>query len=671
MSVHMLTTLIKGVALLLAGGSSLVVATQGPPTYDQLRQQMAGALPAAVSPTDAIGGAVAQWKALQQANGTASFFDYANFLLAHPGWPSETAFRRAAEKAMARGGWSPGLAASYFRRFPALSGAGMVKAAQAFMSAGNVTEANNAARAAWRLGSLAPEDENALLTQFGGIFGPADHDARMDALLWQGATTAAGRQLALTSPQARNLFTARLAFRTNAPEAAQLAYATVPGGDTDAGFLADKAMWLKANGATGTARSLLANRAALVTRPGNVDKWYEQLLETAKGAAAEGQHDLAYRIAARVDDAYAPGVRVADQAYGERDKFTDLTWLAGQTALKRLGRPADAVPAFEAYARGSRTPQIQSKGIFWAARAAQAAGRRDQANILYTRAATGFGDQFYGQLASEALNLPLRAPPVAIDKPVDPGLRNAFYKREVVRAAQYLGGIGDHETQSLFVRQIATDAKTDADHALANQLAIAMNRPDLGVMVGRSALQNGLSDYRASGYPSVTVPAGKESEFTIIHAIARQESQFDRAAVSHAGARGLMQLMPGTAREQAGKLGLSYDREALTTDTNYNINLGSGYFQRVYAQFGSYPLAVAAYNAGPGNVNKWLRANGDPRTGQIDMLDWIEAIPIYETRNYVQRVLENAVVYDLLHPQRARSSGNARLSWYLGRRPGA
>ena len=671
MSVHMLTTLIKGVAILLAGGSSLVVTTQAPPTYDQLRQQMAGRLPAAVSPTDAIGGAVGQWRALDQARGTASFFDYANFLLAHPGWPNETAFRRAAEKAMARGGWSPGLAASYFRRFPALSGAGAVRAAQAFMSAGNATEAGNAARTAWRLGSLSAEDESALLSQFGGVLGPADHDARMDALLWQGATVGAARQLPLTSAQNRPLFAARLAFRTNGPEAAQLAYAGVPGGDTDAGFLSDKATWLKANGATGTARTLLANRATLVGRPGNVDKWYEQLLETARGAAAEGQHDLAYRIAARVDDAYAPGVRVADQSYGERDKFTDLAWLAGQTALKRLGRPGDAVAPFEAYARGSRSPQIQSKGIFWAGRSAQAAGRRDQATVHYTRAATGYADQFYGQLAGEALGLPPRAPPTGVDKAVDPGLRNAFYQREVVRAAQYLGSVGDHETQSLFVRQIAADAKTDADHALANQLAIAINRPDLGVMVGRSALQNGLSDYRASGYPSVTVPAGKEAEFTMIHAIARQESQFDRAAVSHAGARGLMQLMPGTAREQAGKLGLSYDREALTTDTGYNINLGSGYFSRVYSQYGSYPLAIAAYNAGPGNVNKWLRANGDPRTGAVDWIDWIEAIPIAETRGYVQRVLENAVVYDLLYPQRSRSSGDARLSWYLGRRAGA
>jgi soluble lytic murein transglycosylase len=169
----------------------------------------------------------------------------------------------------------------------------------------------------------------------------------------------------------------------------------------------------------------------------------------------------------------------------------------------------------------------------------------------------------------------------------------------------------------------------------------------------------------------VRVPEAQADYWTIIHAIARQESQFDRAAVSHAGARGLMQLMPGTAREQSGKLGLAYNRESLTVDTDYNIQLGSSYFKRMFGLYGSYPLAIAAYNAGPGNVNKWLRANGDPRTGSIDMVTWVERIPIFETKNYVQRVLENAVVYDLLNPERARSRGPANLTWYLGKnRPG-
>jgi soluble lytic murein transglycosylase len=166
----------------------------------------------------------------------------------------------------------------------------------------------------------------------------------------------------------------------------------------------------------------------------------------------------------------------------------------------------------------------------------------------------------------------------------------------------------------------------------------------------------------------VNVPASESDNWTMIHAISRQESQFDRAIVSHAGARGLMQLMPGTARETSGKIAMSYRPDALTTDTDYNIQLGSTYFKRMLANFsGSYPLAIAAYNAGPGNVNKWLAANGDPRTGAIGIIDWIEKIPLFETRDYVQRVLENAVMYDHLHPDRAGMKSPNPLSKYLAK----
>jgi soluble lytic murein transglycosylase len=155
----------------------------------------------------------------------------------------------------------------------------------------------------------------------------------------------------------------------------------------------------------------------------------------------------------------------------------------------------------------------------------------------------------------------------------------------------------------------------------------------------------------------------------MVHALIRQESQFAQNAVSHAGARGLMQLMPGTAREQAGKIGLSYAPESLMSDPSYNIRLGSSYFARMMNYYGgSYPLAIAAYNAGPGNVNKFLRQNGDPRTGAIGWIDWIERIPLSETRSYVQRVIENAVVYNQMNPDRANYRGPNPASYFLGKR---
>jgi soluble lytic murein transglycosylase len=547
-----------------------------------------------------------------------------------------------------------------------LTGSGRTRFAEALAATGVREEANAAARAAWVAGSLSTADEARIVTGFANALTPSDHNARMDMLLWQGALAAAQRQMALVSPAWQPVFAARLAFRTNAPDAAERAVATQQYGAADPAWLADRANWLRSTGASASARTLLAQRPALAMTPGSPEQWFEVLLTNAKAAAADGQATLAYDIARKVSDAYPAGTDVSTRPYGERDDYTSLTWLAGQTALKQLARPADAVPLFLLYASASRTPTTQSKGLYWAGRAAEAAGHRDEANGYYARAA-GFRDLFYGQLASERIGQPLNPPGDPILRPVAPEIRAAFYARETVRAAQYLGTTAAWVDQTAFVRQIAIDAKTDSDHVLSTELSRTLGRPDLGVMVGRSALQNGLSEYSTVGFPNVRVPVASQDDWTMIHAIARQESQFDRAAISHAGARGLMQLMPGTARDTATKLGLSYNPSALTTDTDYNIMVGSTYFRHIYGIYGSYPLAVAAYNAGPGNVNKWLRANGDPRLPGVDMVDWIEAIPIYETKNYVQRVLENAVVYDLMNPSRSRSSGANRISWYLGK----
>ena len=629
----------------------------------QTVQSLPTVQPVSVDPFNAT---IDQWRRLQQSD-NLPFADYASFLLAHPGWPGETSRRAAAETVLDPSA-SPALVTRFFDRFPPITAAGRVRFAEALASSGQPGRAAEQAQRAWRMGVLRPADESRIIGLFPAALTMADHDARMDMLLWQGATTAATRQLGFTSPARRSIFDARLAYRTKASDAFTRGAAVENIALNDAGFLADRAMWLRDNGASATARAQLARPHAIALPPASAEKWFEVLLTNARAAQSDGQHALAYDIARQVDDAYAPGTDVATRPLGERDDYTSLTWLAGTVAMQKLARPRDAVGMFDRYSRGSKTPTTQSKGLYWAGRAAEAAGDSASAQAYFGRAAA-FSDLYYGQLATERLLQPLRrpAPVSSTAAAVDPAARAAFANRDVVRAARLLGQQGNWREQGLFVRQIALDATSDSDHALANELAAQINRPDLGVLVGKSALQNGLSDFTAAGYPSVRVPAAANDSWTMVHAIARQESQFDRAAVSHAGARGLMQLMPGTAREVAGKLGLGYDASQLTTNTDYNIQLGSHYFEKMYALYGSYPLAVAAYNAGPGNVNKWLRANGDPRTAAVDMLDWIEAIPIFETKNYVQRVLENAVVYDLMNPDQARSRGPANLSWYLGK----
>ncbi|WP_425229611.1 lytic transglycosylase domain-containing protein [Sphingomonas sp.] len=620
---------------------------------------------AAPAPDTGIAAALAEWRSVSDTS-QLTFDSYAHFLLAHPGWPGEAAIRRAAEAQA--GAAAPGAAIQYFRAFPPQTGSGRVVFARALIAGGDRARSIEAARSAWRGGALSPADESYVLTTFGGELAQSDHAARADALLWAGQTGAAARVLPLVASERRGVLTARLALRSNAADASDVAATTQALYGGDAGYVADRATWLRTNGAGPSARAWLAQPRRLTSVPGDPARWLELLLTVARGAVAEGQWQTVYDIGRQVDQAYAPETDVTSKTYAERDAYTDLAWLAAQAALK-LGRPADAMTLFDLYGHGSSTPSVRSKGAYWAARSAERAGLRVDAARLWA-ATAAFRDQYYGQLAAEHLGRPLTAPPPMTAQRVEPLMRLAFGQRDMVRAARFLGAAGLYEDQTVFLRQIALDAKSDTDHLLAADLARELQRPDLGVMIGRSALVNGLSDYSAAGFPTVAVPSGYEGDWTIIHAVARQESQFNRTAISRAGARGLMQLMPGTAHEIAGQIGISYRPDELTSNPDLSMKLGASYFRRVYALYGSYPMAIAAYNAGPGNVNRWLRANGDPRTGTVDMVDWVEAIPIQETRNYVQRVLENAVVYDLMRPDRAVSHGPANLSWYLGRRPG-
>lgn len=617
--------------------------------------------------TDPVGDAIVQWNRLRQSD-SYRFSDYASFLVANPGWPGETAMRKTAEKQIDPNNYSPQQVVSYFERLPALTTTGQARHAVALVAVGRQDAARAAARRAWIGGSLTPEDEARILGMFSSALTQADHDLRMEKLLWEGATNGAVRQLALVSAGKRQFFEARIAMQARAPDAMAKADAISAQYRNDPGYIVDRAGWLRNTGQSASARALLAAPRTLTHPPLDAEEWLETLLTNARGAANDQQWSIAYDIASRVDDTYAPGTEVRDRSLGERDDYTSLAWLAGTAAMQKRGRPADAIGMFRRYAGAARSPQTQSKGYYWAGRAALAAGRAEEGTGYFQQAAQ-FADQFYGQLARERLGQPIPAPSASTTITPSAAERQAFFNRSVVKAARLLGQIDAWKDQTQFLRTISSDAKSDLDHHFATELAADIRRPDLAVMIGRSAGLNGHNDYVRAGFPMVSLPSGHETSFTMIHAITRQESQFDKQAVSHAGARGLMQLMPGTARETAGKIGMGYDMTSLITDPMYNIRLGSTYFGRMLSYYGgSYPLAVAAYNAGPGNVNKWIAANGDPRLPGVDMVNWIESIPIFETRNYVQRVLENAVVYDAMHPERAQARGaKAPLSWYLGK----
>ncbi len=622
------------------------------------------------SPSSMVASAIAQWKSLQDTQ-NLPFSSYANFLVTNPGWPSELALRKLAEKNLQSNGENPAQIIAYFRKYPPLTSTGHYRFALALAAYGGSEESKQAARLAWIGSSLSPTDEAELLSRFSTALAVNDHDARMEKLLWSRNTAAAARMMSLVSADRRAVFDARLALLLKTPEAAAKREMVEPVARGDAGFIIDKAYWYRNTGNVALARAILCSPLALTAPPIEPAKWLNSLYDTAKNAANDQQWENVWNIARQVGSTYPPGTLVSERPFEERDDYTSLTWLGGMTSLTKRGRPADALTMFDLYANAARSPQTKAKGLYWAGRAAEASGQQARAADYYRRAALFF-DQFYGQLANERLDQSIRVPTARRTLELSGGERSAFENSSIVRAAAYLGATGQWQDQTRFVRTIAANAKSEADHYLASELAVKLNRPDLNVLVGRSAREDGFTDYTSVAFPQIRVPDEHGGSWTMIHAITRQESQFDREARSPAGARGLMQLMPGTARETASSAGVPYSLAALTQDPQTNIRLGSTYFAQLMDRYsGSYMLSVAAYNAGPGNVNKWLRNNGDPRAPGADVLAWIEAIPLSETRGYVQRVLENAVVYDLLNPARAAVRGKAPLSTYLGKsRPG-
>lgn len=598
---------------------------------------------------------VVTWDRLRRDAYPASFSELAGFLRANPGWPGETALRRRAEKAI---GPATPMAEriAYFTAYPPLSGAAKFRLAEALLVQRRFDEANRIARDAWDSAGLDPAQEQEFLLVFGQLLTPADHLARLDRLLWSGQTSAASRLLGRIPADRVAWAQARIALRSGRPASLDGPLAR------EAGYIFDRARQLQRAGDLASARAVLAGadiQQGLVVDP---EAWLKLRLELARSAERGGDAATAYRLAAN-HRAFPLGRALADRVLAERAAFVDLEWFAGWVALKDLRRFDDAQRHFENVRAAALTPVSQSRGDYWIGRAAEAGGRKAVADAAYAAAAT-HPDYFYGQLAHERLGRPMvlaRPAPVVVTAEA----RRRFEADPLIRATRALGELDARATQTIFIRHIAERAETPETQRLTADLGLAIDRRDLGVLTGKAARGEAELALLDAAYPVLPLPASLQGQATMIHAIARQESQFDRAAVSSANARGLMQLLPGTAAEVAAQLGIDFSRSRLIDDPVYNVTLGSAYFSRVRDSFGGHhPLAVAAYNAGPGNARKFIAQNGDPRLAGIDIIDWIEEIPFLETRTYVQRVLENAVMYDVLA---GRGPTDRRLSRYLGK----
>ena len=647
---------------LVIGSAALAQLAQSPAA-------MAVAPATSASAVTDINYALGDWRRLRMSEGYR-FAHYARFLISNPGWPEETKMRRWAEKAMVPGE-NPLTVIAFFKSDLPRTGNGRARLAEAYAATGKPTEAAVAARDAWASPDLSIDDQNRIGARFWSSLSATDHDRRVDALLFAKNPADAQRALANASPARRAAFSARIAMQTSLPDADAQYRRVESQVPSDAGLLMDRLRFLKDTYRNEAGARWLAARPHNFTyRPADIERFYDMLLTLARSAWADRNYAQAYDIARQADDALSPGADVNLQPYGVRDDYTSLTWMAGEAAMSGLNRYGDAAREFVKYSRGGRSLQVTSKGLYWAGRAALYAGHGSEANGYFQQAAA-YPELFYGQLALERLGRPVPAPGGLPAMLVTDAQRSAFQQKRLVRATRLLGQQGLRQEQSLFVRALAESLDSEAERVMATELAQQIGRQDLAVWTARASRNDGEAFYVRAAFPThyAQIPGGRMWSMT--HGITRQESSFDRSAVSFAGARGMMQLMPGTAREQAGKMGVAYDLGRLTSDPAYNVSLGSAYYRRLLDIWGgNHVLAVASYNAGAGNVRKWVNAYGDPRQPGTDVVRWIERIPFTETRGYVQRVLENSVVYDKLNPQSA-SASPVHLSTYLGKsRPG-
>jgi len=653
----------RGVAILIPLLCTAAAASTQAPYSAQPVRQVAYAQPAAGY---GVGYALNDWRRLRQS-GSTSFADYARFLVYNPGWPGETSLRRAAEKVM-RPGENAGTVLAFFASEKPQSGNGYARLADAYSASGRTAEAIAAIREAWASADLSAADEQSIFARYGAYLSWQDHDRRTDALLFAKDPTDAERFLPMTSAARRGAFTARVAMQRRWPDAEARYQAVMGQVTTDAGLMMDRGRYLRDANWENAARQLFARDHNFTHRPVDPERFMDMQILLADGAANQGQWTLTYNIARQTDDVLAPGAVVSDHDIGIRDKYTSLMWLGGTAAWSGLNRPGDAMIMFDRYSRGGKSLQVLSKGLYWAGKAAMSARRVTEGTAYFQRAAA-YPELFYGQLALEQLGRSVPAPGPLPTFAVNPAQRSEFATRRIVQATQLLGQQGQRSDQTLFVRALAESLNNDAERVLATQFGQQIGRQDVGVWVARMARIKGSAFYVETAYPRLPAEVNGARLWSLAHGITRQESSFDRAAVSHAGARGMMQLMPGTAREQASKLGMGYDPSRLTTDPVYNVRLGTAYFQRMLNIWdGNAPLAIASYNAGSGNAGKWVNRYGDPRRGK-DVLQFIEQIPFSETKAYVQRVIENSVVYDRMNP--GTPAGTVHVSNYLGKsRPG-
>ncbi len=574
---------------------------------------------------------VLRWLNYTQPNSGATFAEITDFIRTNPDWPQIPTLLRRAEEAISVA-TPDSVVIAWFSDHKPQTVDGAIAYGKALVNAGEADKAATLLRRTWITGNFGPLQEREFLANFRQMLTDADQVARLDRLLWEHQDTAAEQQMVRVNDDQRVLAQARMALDNAAPNAEALAAKVPDALKNDPGLIYEMVRYRRQHNMDDQAIELLKHPLRNAVHP---DMWWSERAILARRALQQGQISQAYDIA-------------RDHGQTEGAGFADAEWLSGWIALRFLDDREVALNHFSAMYDHVTTPQSRARAAYWAGRADEALGRGDDAVRWFNQAARHV-TTFYGQLAASRLDheqlWPLPADPLPTAEDIQ-----SFERHELVRAARMLGEIKETDLLRPFMLRMNEQAKTAGERALAADLATTLGRADIAVTVAKQSERQGVP-LIASGYPIPRLQVAEKPEQALVLGLIRQESAFHFEAVSSAGARGLMQLMPATAAKVAKALKVVFKKKealasALTRNPSLNVKLGSAYLNDLLDDFnGSYILSVAAYNAGPSRVRKWIRDMGDPRNPEVDPVDWIESIPYSETRNYVQRVLEGVQIY--------------------------
>ena len=578
---------------------------------------------------DRIDQKIVDWYLIRMGSGLPSAA-ITQFAIANPTWPDPEFFRRRAEQALEKEKPSADDVILAFQGSRPYSNRGRIMLARALVQKGRTDDARQWVRYAYRDDKLGSDEARVLESEFGSLLAKADYKARFDLLVLKGRSGEALQAATRLGGGYETLAKAVQAVDKKQANAGSLLDSVPSSLKDDPIYVFARAQYARRTEHWKEAAEFLMRGPKDPRLMGQPDEWWEEKRIVSRKFLDLGDAKTAYRIV----DGHS-GSSPANQA--------EADFHAGWYALRFLDNPAAAMKHFAAVAEDSSKPVTRSRAYYWMGRAAEA-GAGGSADGYYRKAAA-FGFTFYGQMARAKLGMT----DLGISREVEPNGsdRAAIARDDRFEALKRIGRLGRRDLATVFYKHMAETLPTAGQIAALITMAEKQGWTNLAVTAGKAGSQRGM-DMQAMAWPIGISPDVDTSglERALAFAIMRQESEFNQSVVSSAGATGIFQVMPVTGREAAKRLGIPFDQDAWRRNPAYNVRLGSAYVANLVKNYdGNYVMAIVGYNAGPGRIHDWVRQYGDPRTGQYDMVDWMERIPFSETRNYVQRVLENLQVY--------------------------